>query len=64
MIQVVLRLNGDSDKIVMMPQVPQRGERLAYDDNLRETIIYRVESVTWIVPPQNAACKAIVEISY
>lgn len=64
MIQVILRLNGHEDKKVMMPQVPQKGERITHSENLRETIVYRVESVTWIVPPQNAACKAIVEINY
>lgn len=48
----------------MMPQVPQKGERLAHYEDLRNTIVYRVENVIWIVPPQNAACKAIVEISY
>lgn len=64
MIQVILRLNGSPDRNVMMPQVPQKGERLAHYEDLRNTIVYRVENVIWIVPPQNAACKAIVEISY
>lgn len=64
MIKVILRLNGHPDEVIFMPQVPKKGERIAHSENLRETIIYRVENVIWIVPPQNAARKAIVEISY
>ena len=64
MIQVILQLNGWPDKLVMMPQVPQKGERLVYSEDLENTIIHRVEEVIWVVPPQNAACKAIVRISF
>lgn len=64
MIQVILRLPGWPDKPVMMPQVPQKGERIAHSEDFENTILYRVEEVIWIVPPQNAACKAIVRISF
>lgn len=68
MIKVILRRNGHPDEVIFMPQIPKKGEMFARSTDLRNTSIYRVTDVTWIVPyegltPSELEC-VILEVSW